>query len=83
MHPFSTSHHHHHHHPGGGGRGQKAKVFLESQGFTNVVNGGGACEALFWEFVEPFHKFVHIGIALLLPHTGPSVEEHWNIIGNL
>ena len=28
-------------HCGGGGRGQKAKDYLDSQGFTNVVNGGG------------------------------------------
>ena len=28
-------------HCGGGGRGQKAKDFLISQGFTNVLNGGG------------------------------------------
>ena len=27
-------------HCGGGGRGQKAKDYLDSQGFTNVVNGG-------------------------------------------
>merc|ERR1719163_1753536 len=28
-------------HCGGGGRGQKAKEFLEANGFGNVVNGGG------------------------------------------
>ena len=28
-------------HCGGGGRGQKAKLFLEAAGFTNVLNGGG------------------------------------------
>ena len=28
-------------HCGGGGRGQKAKEYLEAQGFTNVLNGGG------------------------------------------
>ncbi len=28
-------------HCGGGGRGQKAKLFLEANGFKNVLNGGG------------------------------------------
>ena len=28
-------------HCGGGGRGQKAKLFLEAAGYTNVLNGGG------------------------------------------
>ena len=28
-------------HCGGGGRGQKAKEYLEKNGYTNVVNGGG------------------------------------------
>lgn len=36
-------------HCGGGGRGQKAKVFLEENGFTNVVNGGGPKEAENWD----------------------------------
>eukprot|EP00620_Florenciella_sp_RCC1587_P021629 CAMPEP_0182580222 /NCGR_PEP_ID=MMETSP1324-20130603/46354_1 /TAXON_ID=236786 /ORGANISM="Florenciella sp., Strain RCC1587" /LENGTH=207 /DNA_ID=CAMNT_0024796419 /DNA_START=9 /DNA_END=627 /DNA_ORIENTATION=- len=29
-------------HCGGGGRGQKAKEYLIAEGFTNVLNGGGA-----------------------------------------
>ena len=36
-------------HCGGGGRGQKAKDFLESKGFTNVLNGGGPKETDCWE----------------------------------
>ena len=36
-------------HCGGGGRGQKAKVFLEAQGFTNVINGGGPQVKPLWE----------------------------------
>ena len=28
-------------HCGGGGRGQKARLFLEAAGFTQVLNGGG------------------------------------------
>jgi rhodanese-related sulfurtransferase len=36
-------------HCGGGGRGQKAKVYLESQGFTNVINGGGPSVKEHWE----------------------------------
>mmetsp|Transcript_29521 Transcript_29521/g.48715 ORF Transcript_29521/g.48715 Transcript_29521/m.48715 type:complete len:167 (+) Transcript_29521:2-502(+) len=36
-------------HCGGGGRGQKAKVFLEENGFTNVVNGGGPKETANWD----------------------------------
>ena len=36
-------------HCGGGGRGQKAKVFLESQGYTNVVNGGGPKVTELWK----------------------------------
>ena len=35
-------------HCGGGGRGQKAKEYLESQGFTNVLNGGGPKETDCW-----------------------------------
>ena len=35
-------------HCGGGGRGQKAKDFLEKQGFTNVLNGGGPKETECW-----------------------------------
>ena len=35
-------------HCGGGGRGQKAKDFLEENGFTNVVNGGGPKETECW-----------------------------------
>jgi rhodanese-related sulfurtransferase len=36
-------------HCGGGGRGQKAKVFLEENGFSNVVNGGGPKETANWD----------------------------------
>lgn len=40
-------------HCGGGGRGQKAKDFLEANGFTNVLNGGGPKETDCWaEFGE-------------------------------
>lgn len=40
-------------HCGGGGRGQKAKDFLEANGFTNVMNGGGPKETDCWnEFGE-------------------------------
>lgn len=40
-------------HCGGGGRGQKAKDFLISNGFTNVLNGGGPKETECWsEFGE-------------------------------
>ena len=35
-------------HCGGGGRGQKAKDFLEANGFTNVLNGGGPKETECW-----------------------------------
>lgn len=35
-------------HCGGGGRGQKAKDFLESKGFTKVLNGGGPKETDCW-----------------------------------
>ncbi|KAL7429799.1 hypothetical protein ACHAXM_004108 [Skeletonema potamos] len=35
-------------HCGGGGRGQKAKDFLESMGFTKVLNGGGPKETECW-----------------------------------
>lgn len=35
-------------HCGGGGRGQKAKDYLESKGFTNVINGGGPKETECW-----------------------------------
>lgn len=35
-------------HCGGGGRGQKAKDFLEKNGFTNVLNGGGPKETDCW-----------------------------------
>ena len=35
-------------HCGGGGRGQKAKDFLEENGFTNVKNGGGPKETECW-----------------------------------
>lgn len=35
-------------HCGGGGRGQKAKDYLDLQGFTNVVNGGGPEDAECW-----------------------------------
>jgi len=36
-------------HCGGGGRGQKSKVFLEDQGFKNVINGGGPSVTELWE----------------------------------
>ena len=40
-------------HCGGGGRGQKAKDYLESNGFTSVLNGGGPKETECWaEFGE-------------------------------
>mmetsp|Transcript_26341 Transcript_26341/g.56003 ORF Transcript_26341/g.56003 Transcript_26341/m.56003 type:complete len:187 (+) Transcript_26341:125-685(+) len=35
-------------HCGGGGRGKKAKEFLEKNGFTNVLNGGGPKETDCW-----------------------------------
>lgn len=35
-------------HCGGGGRGQKAKDFLEKNGYTNVLNGGGPKETECW-----------------------------------
>ena len=35
-------------HCGAGGRGEKAKVFLEEAGFTNVVNGGGPKDTENW-----------------------------------
>jgi len=35
-------------HCGGGGRGQKAKDYLEKNGFTNVLNGGGPKEIDCW-----------------------------------
>jgi rhodanese-related sulfurtransferase len=35
-------------HCGGGGRGQKAKDYLESKGFTKVLNGGGPKESECW-----------------------------------
>jgi rhodanese-related sulfurtransferase len=35
-------------HCGGGGRGQKAKDYLESKGYTNVLNGGGPKETDCW-----------------------------------
>jgi len=35
-------------HCGGGGRGQMAKDFLMSKGFTNVLNGGGPKETDCW-----------------------------------
>lgn len=35
-------------HCGGGGRGQKAKDFLESKGYTNVLNGAGPKETELW-----------------------------------
>ena len=31
-----------------GGRGQKAKEFLEENGFTNMVNGGGPKDSENW-----------------------------------
>lgn len=40
-------------HCGGGGRGQKAKDYLEKNGFTKVLNGGGPKETDCWaEFGE-------------------------------
>lgn len=40
-------------HCGGGGRGQLAKEYLMSKGFTNVLNGGGPKETDCWaEFGE-------------------------------
>ena len=36
-------------HCGGGGRGQKAKDFLEAEGYTNVLNGGGPQVPELWE----------------------------------
>ncbi|KAL7539279.1 hypothetical protein ACHAXR_009147 [Thalassiosira sp. AJA248-18] len=36
-------------HCGGGGRGQKAKDYLEENGFTNVLNGGGPKETDCWD----------------------------------
>ena len=36
-------------HCGGGGRGQKAKEYLEKNGFTNVINGGGPSVKEHWE----------------------------------
>jgi rhodanese-related sulfurtransferase len=35
-------------HCGGGGRGQQAKEFLEKNGFTTVINGGGPKETDCW-----------------------------------
>merc|ERR1711971_373797 len=35
-------------HCGGGGRGEKAKQYLMSQGFNNVINGGGPEDAECW-----------------------------------
>lgn len=35
-------------HCGGGGRGQKAKIYLEKNGYTNVLNGGGPKEKELW-----------------------------------
>ena len=35
-------------HCGGGGRGQKAKDFLEKNGYKNVLNGGGPKETDCW-----------------------------------
>jgi rhodanese-related sulfurtransferase len=35
-------------HCGGGGRGQMAKEFLESKGYTTVMNGGGPKETECW-----------------------------------
>ena len=32
----------------GGGRGQKAKLFLEKEGFTHVINGGGPSVPNLW-----------------------------------
>lgn len=36
-------------HCGGGGRGQLAKDFLNENGFTNVLNGGGPKETECWD----------------------------------
>jgi len=36
-------------HCGGGGRGQKAKDYLTSNGFTKVLNGGGPKETDCWD----------------------------------
>jgi rhodanese-related sulfurtransferase len=36
-------------HCGGGGRGQKSKEWLEKEGFTNVVNGGGPQVTELWD----------------------------------
>jgi rhodanese-related sulfurtransferase len=36
-------------HCGGGGRGQKAKDYLQNQGFTNVLNGAGPKETDLWQ----------------------------------
>mmetsp|Transcript_16671 Transcript_16671/g.19210 ORF Transcript_16671/g.19210 Transcript_16671/m.19210 type:complete len:154 (-) Transcript_16671:256-717(-) len=36
-------------HCGGGGRGQKARDFLESKGYTNVLNGAGPKETELWK----------------------------------
>ena len=36
-------------HCGGGGRGQKAKEFLQANGFGNVVNGGGPEDDECWQ----------------------------------
>lgn len=35
-------------HCGAGGRGQLAKLFLEEQGYTNVLNGGGPKDTECW-----------------------------------
>jgi rhodanese-related sulfurtransferase len=35
-------------HCGGGGRGQAAKEYLEKNGYTNVMNGGGPKETECW-----------------------------------
>ena len=35
-------------HCGGGGRGQKAKEYLESLGYVDVINGGGPAVAELW-----------------------------------
>ena len=36
-------------HCGGGGRGQKSKEWLEKEGFTNVINGGGPQVTELWD----------------------------------
>jgi|TARA_B110000003_G_scaffold258741_1_gene278170 rhodanese-related sulfurtransferase len=36
-------------HCGGGGRGQKAKEYLISQGYSNVINGGGPAVEALWK----------------------------------